>query len=956
MTADAWSRDLPRYYLTLNLYAQLAARLVECAQQDNAENFSLQLACLESAEEPFGSLYPQFIPFWQKKLFDQIGAETEIYRVASPADGAVFGPTTGLCWSGCVTECVLGEMVRAIAKSVGCDPMVYWYTGPVGRDAWEAQRGLVVPKFDDVKRAILPRFAAIPEHLSRALPGLAKESAIVARDVSFVLRNRANSEAAKPVTVAPATESRIVPELVEATHEACSLAEWMKWLRDFAEMKTAEWEQKYAPLRALQDEVRNDLVNRYAKGGGSLDKHDTQLCQRTLDDYHRLGEMVRQAGLCFSPVLDELTRRIVTVDTYRHAVRIDDQKSAKAFLLSRYASHETTRNARNAWPVERVLVIARMLADRLQGVVHEFRKHEPGEFTELGLRHWVIDAASSISKSLHQIAHEVVEASTLERLVAELDEDRGLLDVMVPESRLLNLRFKGLAADFWRLEKSDDATRSAQIGTLRTRAGYLLRRAILNKSVTLPAGMARPEKAYDSVEGFEEWFDAAGYWKLFASHRPARGNSGGSATPNAVLAGLDESDQASHFAVLCERLAVECATVEPAAGEQVDEPPSSNELAATADSDSRRSQPPADPPPKPRPVAGPRIVSVAVEVTEAVQFLIQTLHLIREQCVEHVATYGQLAKDLRENESIRDQYLDEEFRPRDPNQVSYKQLYLSGFRFVRQDLSNWYSGMPPFARKLDSQLARIEADLKLLGENGSNSIEAYLSGLQVIQGWRGNIPKAWDVCVALDVARQVSRTLSDSFQALPDGWHKGSETDALWRQMIRTGVGRAANAAEIVGRMIGSEAEWKTLEGEVARDLAHLRDPAGAISLGEARQFDASGRERMSNRAVANWPSEGGDILAAIAAAFPSGIQLGLGNSPVETSKPDGPNAETFVTIKQIAELVHLEEKSMGRYTKEWGTPAVPHSGRRAAQYKLEAIRPVLERQFPGINWSDIRP
>jgi hypothetical protein len=833
MTADEWSRDLSRYYLTLNQYAQLAARLVECAQQDNAENFSLQLACLESAEEPYASLYPQLIPFWQKEMFDRIATKTEIYRVASPADGVVFGPTTGLCWSGCVTECVLGEMVRAIAQSVGCDPMVYWYTGPVGREAWEAQRGLVVPKFDDVKRAILPRFAAIPEHLSRALPGLAKESAIVARDVNLLVsRNRANAEAAKPVTVAPATESRIVPELVEATHEACSLAEWMNWLRDFAERKAAEWEQKYAPLRALQDEVRIDLINQYAKGGGSLDKHNAQLCQRTLDDYHRLGAMVRQTGLCFSPVLDELTRRIGTVYTYRNAVRIDDQKSAKAFLLSKYPSHETTRNARNAWPVERTLVIARLLADRLQGVVHEFGKHEPEAFTELGLRHWVVDAASSISISLRAIAHEVVEGSALEQLVAELDEDRGLLDVMVPESRLLNLRFRGLADDFRRLEKSDDTPRREQIGTLLTRAGTLLRRAILNQSVTLPDGMARPEKSHDTVEGFEDWFDAAGYWTMFARHRPAVGNSGGSATPTAVLAGLDEAGEASHFAVLCERLAVQCAGDATASGDQAEEPLSSGEPAATEDSDSSGNQSPAELPPKPRAVAVPRIVAVAVEVTEAVQFLIQDLHSIREQCEKDVVSYKNLAEELRKNESFREQYLDDELRPRDPEHASYRQLYLSGFGFVRQDLDYWFSGMPPYAKKLDSQLARIDADLKLLGESGHSSVEAYLSGLQLPQRWRGYIPRAWDAWVAIDVARRVSQTLSRSFQALPEGWHTGSETDARWRQMIRSGVGSAANAAEIIGRNIGSEAEWKVLEGEVARDLAHLRDPALQVAFG----------------------------------------------------------------------------------------------------------------------------
>jgi hypothetical protein len=65
---------------------------------------------------------------------------------------------------------------------------------------------------------------------------------------------------------------------------------------------------------------------------------------------------------------------------------------------------------------------------------------------------------------------------------------------------------------------------------------------------------------------------------------------------------------------------------------------------------------------------------------------------------------------------------------------------------------------------------------------------------------------------------------------------------------------------------------------------------------------------------------------------------------------PKGSNSdEILVTVKQIARMVHLEEKSIGSHTKKnWPEPSVPKSGQRPAQYKWEDIRPVLVNQFPN--------
>jgi hypothetical protein len=66
-----------------------------------------------------------------------------------------------------------------------------------------------------------------------------------------------------------------------------------------------------------------------------------------------------------------------------------------------------------------------------------------------------------------------------------------------------------------------------------------------------------------------------------------------------------------------------------------------------------------------------------------------------------------------------------------------------------------------------------------------------------------------------------------------------------------------------------------------------------------------------------------------------------------------GGKTDIQVTVEQVARVVHLEPNSMSPYTNAWGEPEVPHSGRRAARYRLSAIRPILERQFPAVkDWS----
>lgn len=44
--------------------------------------------------------------------------------------------------------------------------------------------------------------------------------------------------------------------------------------------------------------------------------------------------------------------------------------------------------------------------------------------------------------------------------------------------------------------------------------------------------------------------------------------------------------------------------------------------------------------------------------------------------------------------------------------------------------------------------------------------------------------------------------------------------------------------------------------------------------------------------------------------------------------------------------------RNMAHLKREWGKPAVPHKGRRAAWYDLDLIRPILEKQFPDAQSS----
>jgi hypothetical protein len=69
-----------------------------------------------------------------------------------------------------------------------------------------------------------------------------------------------------------------------------------------------------------------------------------------------------------------------------------------------------------------------------------------------------------------------------------------------------------------------------------------------------------------------------------------------------------------------------------------------------------------------------------------------------------------------------------------------------------------------------------------------------------------------------------------------------------------------------------------------------------------------------------------------------------------------GAIAPRLVTAAEIAKKVHLREKSIDPYRKEWPEPSIKIGGSRPHQWSTFEILPVLKKQFahdPDIDFSD---
>jgi hypothetical protein len=57
-----------------------------------------------------------------------------------------------------------------------------------------------------------------------------------------------------------------------------------------------------------------------------------------------------------------------------------------------------------------------------------------------------------------------------------------------------------------------------------------------------------------------------------------------------------------------------------------------------------------------------------------------------------------------------------------------------------------------------------------------------------------------------------------------------------------------------------------------------------------------------------------------------------------------------LVTIANVSMMVGLEEKSMGKYTKNWPKPSVRRRGRAPAKFRYSELYLILIKQFPDIK------
>ncbi len=68
-----------------------------------------------------------------------------------------------------------------------------------------------------------------------------------------------------------------------------------------------------------------------------------------------------------------------------------------------------------------------------------------------------------------------------------------------------------------------------------------------------------------------------------------------------------------------------------------------------------------------------------------------------------------------------------------------------------------------------------------------------------------------------------------------------------------------------------------------------------------------------------------------------------------------GKRNDEMVTIAQIARHAGIEPNSMTRYTKDWGEPeSLRGRGRKQKLFLWERIRPIVIKQFSGMDWPDV--
>lgn len=204
---------------------------------------------------------------------------------------------------------------------------------------------------------------------------------------------------------------------------------------------------------------------------------------------------------------------------------------------------------------------------------------------------------------------------------------------------------------------------------------------------------------------------------------------------------------------------------------------------------------------------------------------------------------------------------------------------------------------------------------------------------QIIEGFRGLATVSWrfsQVVAEWQDAIIAAGRLTGYSEFRPLGVGNG-ETYPIARPTDHECL---AAALSFVVRALSRDKHGSVDPGSIEEFPAWSRDHSEEIRVGfQLLEFDST----ESNRMIASVIRERSTLKTSIS----------FYRQPV----PD------LVSVKEIAEMVFLERKSMHPYEKQWKTKPAnrpgKQNGRRGKLYPRAALVTELEKQFPQIDFSD---
>ena len=210
-----------------------------------------------------------------------------------------------------------------------------------------------------------------------------------------------------------------------------------------------------------------------------------------------------------------------------------------------------------------------------------------------------------------------------------------------------------------------------------------------------------------------------------------------------------------------------------------------------------------------------------------------------------------------------------------------------------------------------------------------------------------------DANSAAEALRRLARNTAKAF------WFFHAMTPAGAKKLeIPSDQGKVFEEAGLLASLTAlTQAEVRELRKHLEREIADAKNEA--LSDVSCHPGEVA-RSKYSAELLADFWSDighnkpGSDVFLPVSLPTTVALQHAIAASKRER-KADSPQQppntpRKLVTIKQVADIVHLETRSMTKYLRDWGTPVVTHRGRRPAKYDLAMIQPKLETQFPNTN------